>query len=148
MPARKRTGAEDAFMNWARARIVARGSAHPLAFLIDWTTGTWHSRLGSRRQNSRDDIAAVQPGHLTSFRSGAPERLALEDADFNQEKNYAIESRRGIVIASAVAIEGIPVESATAHMWDRVGVLRPKGLVNAAPPHPGWSRDDADGAGG
>ncbi|WP_046863589.1 polymorphic toxin type 5 domain-containing protein [Microvirga massiliensis] len=144
MASRKRTDAQRLFMEWALAKIIARGEAHPLSFLVDLEAKNWKARHGSRRKNSKEDDVAVQAGHLISFKSGAPERLALEDADYNQEKNYTIECQRagGIVITTAVSIEGIPVESATAQMWDRLGVLKTKGLVKSAPPHLGWAKDD------
>jgi hypothetical protein len=149
MAGRKRTGAEDAFMTWALRKIIAQGSAHPLAFLIDWTKQNWISRYGSRRKGSSEHAPGVQPGHLTSFHAGEPERLALEDADFNQEKNYQVETRwrGGIVKTTALTIGGIPVESATAEMWERVGFLVPKGIVKSAKPHLGWAKDDPDGNG-
>jgi hypothetical protein len=103
MAARQRTGAEDAFMRWALLHILGRGQNHPLAFLIDWQRKEWHSRQGSRRRDAlrNEHVAPVQPGHLQSFRSLADpavsERLALEDADFNQEKELhgGIQGRLG-----------------------------------------------------
>lgn len=145
MAGHKRTGAEDAFMRWALLHILGQGTAHPLAFLIDWQRKDWHSRKGSRRADalSNEHFPPVQPGHLQSFRSLAnpatSERLALEDADFNQEKNYSVESRGGWVETTAFDIGGVPVEAATAQMWQRVGVLPPP-AAGRWPPHPGWAR--------
>jgi hypothetical protein len=86
----------------------------------------------------------VQPGHLVSFHGLADvanERLALEDADFNQEKNYTVEThhRGGITMTTAILIGGIPVEVATAGMWERVGELKPTGIVAGAQSSPGWA---------
>jgi hypothetical protein len=82
----------------------------------------------------------VQAGHLESFRSGAPERLALEDADRNQLKNWTVENRwrQGITMTTAVVFGGVPVEKATAEQWERLGLL-PNGTTAKALPHPGWS---------
>ncbi len=145
MAAKQRTGAQDAFMRWALARILGT-PGHPLEFLVDPTTKDWHSRLGSRHRKAlkNEQFSPVQAGHLVSFHGleeAAHERLALQDADDNQEQNYTIETsgRRGIVVATAVEIGGVPVELRTARMWENVGVLKPPGTVAAASPHPGWA---------
>ena len=46
------------------------------------------ARLLGARHHANEHAPAVQAGHLQSFHSGAPERLALEDADRNQLKNW------------------------------------------------------------
>jgi hypothetical protein len=136
---RKRTGAERAFMLWALRKILsemARTGGHPLAFLVNPDTQNWKAR-----RHADEHHPAVQAGHLTSFKSGAEERLALEDADRNQLKNWTVEnkSRGGIAMSNAVEIGGIPVDLATAMAWERLELL-PKGTVGAANAHPGWAR--------
>jgi putative RNase toxin 5 of polymorphic toxin system len=145
MAAKQRTGAQEAFMRWALAAILAK-PGHPLGFLVDPVTKDWHSRLGSRHRDAfrNEHFPAVQAGHLVSFHDlddVANERLALQDADFNQEQNYSVEThgRRGIVISPAIEIGGVPVELRTARMWENVGVLAPKGTVAKAKPHQGWA---------
>lgn len=145
MAVKQRTGAQEAFMRWALAAILAK-PGHPLLFLIDPVAKDWHSRLGSRHKDAfrNEHFPTVQAGHLVSFHGlddAAHERLALQDADFNQEQNYTVETRgrRGIVISTAIEIGGVPVELRTARMWENVGVLVPKGSVAAARPHPGWA---------
>ena len=140
----QRTGAGVAFMRWARQQIIAGGETHPLAFLIDWVRQDWLARHGSRRAGASEHLPAVQAGHLVSFHSLADvanERFALEDADFNQEKNYSVEMRHigGFVETTAVEIGGVPVEVVTARMWENVNVLKPKGIVGKAATHPGWA---------
>ncbi|MGH7117669.1 MAG: polymorphic toxin type 5 domain-containing protein [Acetobacteraceae bacterium] len=145
MARQQRTGAEAAFMRWARMQIIASGETHPLAFLIDWTRKDWHARKGSRRADAvvNEDFPPVQAGHLTSFHALAvertSERLALEDADFNQEKNYSIESRGAYAMTTAIDIGGLPVEASTAAMWGRLGLLE-REILRAARPHPGWAK--------
>jgi hypothetical protein len=121
-------------MRWALHRILAQGKSHPLFFLVDPVTNNWRARA-----HAEEHEPAVQAGHLSSFHSGAIERLALEDADYNQAKNWTIENRwrQGIVETTAVEIGGIPVERLTAAMWERLSLL-PKGTLAAAHRHPGF----------
>jgi Bacterial toxin 5 len=102
---------------------------------VDPALRTWRAR-----RHANEHAPAVQAGHLQSFHSGAPERLALEDADQNQMKNWTVENRwrQGITMTTAVEIGGVPVERATAERWERLSLL-PKGTVAKAPSHPGWS---------
>jgi hypothetical protein len=67
----------------------------------------------------------VHAGHLTSFKSGAEERLALEDADRNQFENWTVEnkSRGGIAMSNAVEIGGIPVGLGHRHGLGKVGAV-------------------------
>lgn len=131
---RQRTGREAMFMRWALQEILAAGAMHPLAFLVDPVTRNWRARW-----HANEHAPAVQAGHLQSFHSGAPERLALEDADQNQLKNWTVENRwrGGITLTTAVVIGGIPVEKATATLWERLSLL-PEGTTMNARPHPGW----------
>ncbi len=133
-------------MRWALARIVSTPQ-HPLRFLVDPVRLEFHGQFGSRHKRAivNEDHPTVQAGHLVSFHGLADvahERLALQDADFNQEQNYTVERPgiRGIVFSTAVEIGGVPVESRTAQMWENVGVLVPKGIVAAAPASLGWAR--------
>ncbi|MBL6078688.1 hypothetical protein JMJ56_11775 [Belnapia sp. T18] len=139
MAAKQRTGAQEAFMRWALAVILAK-PGHPLEFLVDPVTEDWHPRLKDAFRN--EHLPAVQAGHLVSFQrlgDTAQERLALQDADFNQERNYTVEThgRRGIVVS--IGIGGVPVKMRAARMWENVGVLVPKGTVAASRTYPGWA---------
>ncbi len=127
---RPRTGLERKFEQWALRQILAGGADHPLANLVDFTLRNWRAR-----RHGHEHAPAVQIGHLVSFHSGAPERLALEDADQNQFKNWTIENRwrQGIAITTAVLIGGVPVEKATAQRWERLGVLKPGTTAKARP---------------
>jgi hypothetical protein len=145
MSAKQRTGAQETFMRWALARIVGT-KGHPLAFLVDPVTKTFHSQYGTRHKLAlkNEDHPPVQAGHLVSFHGlahASHERLALQDADFNQEQNYTAERPgiRAIVFSQAVEIGGIPVEGRTAQMWEDLHLL-PKGSVAAAPASHGWAR--------
>src|SRR4051812_33069176 len=125
MAQKRRTGAEQAFMKWALSQILAV-PGHPLEFLVDLTRQDWHSRLGSRRKDAvnNEQFPAVQPGHLISFHAlndVANERLALQDADDNQEQNYTIEGRKlGMFVElPAINISGVPVVNGSAQRWER-----------------------------
>jgi hypothetical protein len=110
---------------------------HPLGFLVDRVTSDWLGR------SHLDDLPAVQVGHLVSAHSGAPERLALEDAEYNQKASWRGERQGVIFEKNAIEIGGVPVEKATAQLWERDGLLG-KGTVNSAPSHPGWSPDPGE----
>lgn len=145
MATKQRTGAQAAFMRWALARILGT-PGHLLAFLVDPVTKEFHSQFGTRHKRAlkNEDYPAVQAGHLVSFHGlddAADERLALQDADFNQEQNYTAERPgiRAVVFSQAVEIGGVPVEGRTAQMWENLDLL-PKGTVKAAPASLGWAR--------
>ena len=109
---------------------------HELYFLIDPKTGTWKGRKHGM------EVPAVQVGHgdtLSKLPSGAPERIYIEDADFNQYSNWFGEtkSKGAIFKKTGVDIGGVPVERRTALMWERLGKLK-KGTVENAPIHEGW----------
>ncbi len=153
MASHKRTGAQSAFMRWALQEILSRPPAQPhaLSFLVNPTTKKWYGRFGSRRKGAQQNEhhPPVQAGHLTTFAAlddAKNERLALQDADENQELNYSVESIRddngrligAYAINHAVNIDGIPVMYATAKMWEATDML-PKGTLAAAQPHSGWA---------
>jgi hypothetical protein len=113
--------------------IIQETPGHPLTFLL---TPDGQKYMG--RRHGSEDSPSVQAGHGTSFHSGAPERLFIEDADFNQRSNWNGESKGHIFEKHGVDIGGIPVESTTAYWWEKDGLL-PPGTVEHAMPHPGWS---------
>ncbi|MDB5770377.1 MAG: hypothetical protein JWM42_751 [Burkholderia sp.] len=141
-------------MRWALQEILARPPAQPhvLSFLVNPTTKSWYGRYGSRRESAQQNEhhPAVQAGHLVTFAAlddTKNERLALQDADENQELNYTVESKRddkgfrigAFAINDAVSIGGIPVMYSTAKMWEATDML-PKGTLADAEPHLGWAR--------
>lgn len=127
---RARSSGNAGFMRDGLRTILAEPD-HPLGFLVDRGSGKWLGR------SHLDDLPAVQAGHLTSRHSGAPESLAIEDADFNQRASWRGERQGAIFQKVAVEIGGVPVERATAGLWERLGLL-PAGTVDGAPSHPGW----------
>ena len=71
-------------------RKILETSDHPLGFLVHPVTKSWYAvRHGSEHPS-------VQIGHAESFHAGGPERLFLEDADFNQLSSWKGE-RHGVV---------------------------------------------------
>jgi hypothetical protein len=141
-PLPKRTGVEErAFMRWALTTIVSAEN-HPLLFLVDPSTKDWRSNLGSRDHRSTNERnPAVQAGHLYTRRALSDiddQRFALEDADQNLEANYGIERHGigGILDRPAVDIVGVPAMLATVMMWERLDLLKPKGMRT---PHSGWA---------
>src|SRR5690349_2790781 len=136
----KRTGFEErAFLNWARMAILATPN-HPLLFLIDPSTREWRSNLGSRDYRStNENNPAVQAGHLYTrwaLNDIADQRFALEDADQNLEANYSGERRGVIFDRPAVDVSGVPAMLASVRLWERLDLLKPKGMRT---PHPGWA---------
>lgn len=121
-----------AFMRFALQRILAGELRHPLAFLVDWETRCWCARTAA------SPYPTVQAGHLASRHSGLPERFALEDSWFNQVSSNVGETQGAIFLKAALEIGGVPVETRTAGMWERIGAL-PRGTVRRARPTPGWS---------
>ncbi len=136
----KRTGVEErAFMAWARAAILAVDK-HPLNFLINPATMDWRSNLGSRdHRSTNENDPAAQAGHMYTrwaLNDIADQRFALEDADQNLEANYSAERRGVIMDRPAVDIVGVPAMLASIQMWERLGLLVPKGMRT---PHLGWA---------
>jgi hypothetical protein len=126
---RPRTSLQARFMEYAR-RTILGAKHHPLAFLLD-SDGNWCSRTHLSEEPT------VQAGHGTSFHSGAPEALALEDSFFNQVSNWKGE-RHGVVFEKPmVEIGELPVELRTAEMWESLGKIA-RGTVANASPHSGW----------
>lgn len=119
---------------------------HPLHFLVvprrlpngrityDWRKTTRITARG-RRQTGRYDYQGhetgpiVQVGHQGAFAAGVPQRLMLEDAGLNQRSGQTIESKRAYSFKDAVVIDGVPVDVASAQQWERLGLLRPRGIV-------------------
>jgi RHS repeat-associated protein len=109
---------------------ILRDPTHPLGFLVDQKAKDWKSR------SHLSHLPGVQAGHLTSLHSGAPERLALEDAWFNQVSSNKGERQGAIFEKQAIDVEGIPVELRTAEMWFRTDVS--KEFRNWAERNMGW----------
>lgn len=128
-PLPPRNGKEDAFMRWAKQRILS-AHGHPLEFLINKATKDWHSRLNTRQPGAaqNEHFPPVQPGHMfTRARLAdiALERFCLQDADDNIETGTDVERRGSAVQLVAVEVGGIPVELGTVKMWERTGMLVP-----------------------
>jgi hypothetical protein len=117
-------------MRDALKRILG-DTRHPLRFLIDPKKKDWLART------HLSELPTVQAGHLTSFHSGAPEALALEDSFFNQVSNWKGERFGAVFEKAAVDIGGIPVEVRTAEMWESLGVID-QGTVERAMRSAGW----------
>ena len=113
-------------------QTILRNPNHPLQFLINPATRYWFGRVQGL------EVPAVQAGHAESLYSEAPERLFLEDADFNQTSNWVGESKGAVFQKGGIVIGGVPVERSTAMMWQRLGLL-PGGTVESSPSHPGWT---------
>ncbi|MCP4570769.1 MAG: hypothetical protein GY838_00295 [bacterium] len=77
-------------------------------------------------------------GHAESLHAGGPERLFLEDADFNQMSNWCGERQGAVFRKPCVSIGGIPVDSRTARMWESIGAL-PSNTVASSPQGGGWT---------
>ncbi len=127
---RARSGLQGRFMDTALDTIAADPN-HKLRFLLA-EDGTWLSRT------HLSELPTVQAGHLTSFHSGAPEALALEDSFFNQLTNWRGETQGATFFKTAVDIDGVAVEWRTAMAWEKAGLL-PKGTVADAAAHSGWT---------
>jgi hypothetical protein len=116
-----------------------QGRTYLLEFLVD-KNGKW------RTSDSQSDEIGIQAGHLTSnhslapggYHDGAPERFALEDALFNW-MDSKVEGLGAVHEKNAIEIGGLPVEQATAEMWEEIGLI-PKGTVGNARLHSGWTR--------
>jgi Bacterial toxin 5 len=120
------------FMDEMLEKILA-DKEHILGFLVDRKRGKWKGRTHADPKSM-----AVQAGHKVSFHSGEPERLFLENADFNQCSNWYGESKGAIFHKEGVVIGGAPIERRTAEQCERLGLL-PKGTVANAPVHTGWT---------
>lgn len=123
---------------------------HPLHFLVvprrlpggrliyDWrktTRRTARGRIQIGRYEGHEHGPVVQVGHQGAFAAGVPERLMLEDADLNQLSGRTIESRGAFSFKDAVIIGGIPVDVASAQLWERLGLLG-RGTVARSPRRP------------
>jgi hypothetical protein len=141
---RKRGSNTRRFMTMALRHIAQQVQKDPhyiLGFLVewdvgpngqpDWSTVRWRSRAHLSEQPT------VQAGHLTSFHSGAEERLALEDSWFNQVSSQRGETQGAIFQKSAVLLGGLPVEYRTAKMWESGRKWHP-GTVDEALASLGW----------
>jgi RHS repeat-associated protein len=96
-------------------RIILADPHHPLRFLINPETGKWRARSHLSQE------PAVQAGHLTSKHSGEPERFAIEDAFFNQASSNRGETQGAIFRKQAVDVGGVPVETRTLGVYQRMG---------------------------
>jgi hypothetical protein len=118
------------FSQLCLTQILAK-PGHALEFLVDRSTRHWIARKHGSK------AASIQIGHAESLHAGGPERLFLEDADFNQLSNWKGE-RQGVIFSKrGVLIDGVPVEYRTAMMWESVGKL-PAGTVARSPRSSGW----------
>jgi hypothetical protein len=121
---------------------INNGEGHRLAFLVEQQAdGTY--KWSSRKIMEQYKVA-WQAGHLDALKTGAPERLAIQDADANWADGTYIEGARkngknlGITASyEAIEIDGCPVERNTAMMWERLGLL-PPGTVENSVTHTGW----------
>ncbi|MGB7414930.1 MAG: polymorphic toxin type 5 domain-containing protein [Thermosynechococcaceae cyanobacterium] len=136
----RRSSFRDRFMR-EQLRTIQADPNHPLQFLVDSGTGKWKSRV----HNSPD--IGVQAGHTVSGHSIQPgqlETLALEDAYGNQADNWVGE-RVGVIFEKPVIeINGVPVNKSSAQIWEASGLI-PKGTVENAPVHPGYSAYTSQG---
>ena len=74
----------------------------------------------------------MQAGHQGAKAAGVREQFMVEDADLNQLTGQTIESKGAYSFKEAVIIGNVPVDSASAEQWERLGLLSP-GTVAAAP---------------
>jgi RHS repeat-associated protein len=134
--------ARKAFKKWALKTIteaIEKKGYHPLRNLVKKTKGLrgkqiWKWRSGSHLSHE----PAVHAGHKITRHSGAPERLGLEDAWFNELANYKGEMQGAIFDRGRfLDIGGVPVDYRTARMWESVGLIA-KGIVKNAKSHAGW----------
>lgn len=100
-------------------------------------------RLDWQGRRHAMNTPTVQAGHRVSKHSGAPERLAIEDADFNQLSNWVGETQRITFEKPTIMLQGVIVDKASAMRWagpemSKVTGLTPK-MIESAPAHPGWS---------
>lgn len=127
-------GPRDRFMEKSRKTIVST-PGHPLKFLINPGTNKWWSR------NKYSPNPNVQAGHLISKHIlpflQAPERLAIEDATWNQNDSNIVETYGGYVEKGAVEIAGVVVELRTAETWVKAGLLKQE-ILSGAASSPGW----------
>ncbi len=105
---------------------------HMLSFLVNRRRRKWNATQHGSEGPS------VQVGHAESRHAGGPERLFLEDADFNQMSNWCGERQGAVFGKPCVLIGGIPVDHRTAKMWESVGEL-PKGTVARSLTNGGWT---------
>jgi hypothetical protein len=112
-----------------------------LAAGVDVKQWRWRGRV-----RNLQSVPAVQAGHRTSaFRlreTGELDRLALEDADFNQVASNTMESSGIFAERESIVIAGAIIDRATAQMLARdpeFPGLTPE-MVRDAPSHPGWQR--------
>lgn len=113
-------------------KLILDDENHRLSNLVDRKKKKWKSR------DMHSEVESVQAGHLTSFHSGQPEFLAIEDALFNQADSNVGESRGHVFVKTAVDIDGIPVEYRTAQLYEKAWNLKPGTLTSK--PHSGWTR--------
>ncbi|MCB1928970.1 MAG: DUF4157 domain-containing protein [Rhodocyclaceae bacterium] len=140
------------FMNDA-LRLVSNPD-HPLHFLMtrgvgpegevvySWNTITRVTKSGNvqvGRYAGAEHAPVIQAGHQSAFASGEAQALMLEDAGINIADGRVFESRGAFSFKSAVDIQGVRVDVATAQMWERLGLLNIEGGVASLPriPAPG-----------
>ena len=121
-------------MRRGAARIIRNTPNHPLKFLLN-SQGRFKSSRGLSHAELIDRPDIVQMGHITSKKSGRPERVMLHGAWENQLNNISAEHPSkggGFVENIAIDIGGIAVDRTTAQFWEDIGWLK-KGSVAAAP---------------
>jgi hypothetical protein len=105
--------------------------------------GQWRWR--GRRRNMQS-VPAVQAGHRLSDwwikMLNKPDRLAIEDADFNQLAGNVVEAgRKAFADRESVMIGGVTIDLATAQLYAKDPLfpkLTPE-MVENAPRVPGWA---------
>lgn len=121
----------DAFRREA-ARKIHTTENHPLTFLLD-SAGNFKTTSRMKHSELIDNPDLVQMGHITSKKSGEPERIMLQGAWENQFNALTAERPRMGTWVENVAIDigGIAVDLKTARVWEAEGLLV-KGSVDAA----------------
>lgn len=124
------------------ARKIKSQEDHPLDFLLD-QDGSLRSRR--RKMDEMPEAPAGDAGHMKSKKAlddTEPDRLAVEDPDFNAMANETVESKTTFSYVEkgedAVLIGGVPVDKRTAETWERLGKLD-EGTVANAPKAKGWT---------
>jgi hypothetical protein len=127
----RRSDYNSVFADWA-LKIILANPDHRLGYLVNRETGKWISR------SPTTDLPAMQVGHRDSKFAGLPERLAIEDAEFNWTDGGVAETHGVALSKQTVLIDGVPVDYLTALRHEGKGGL-PVGTTALAPSTEGWS---------
>jgi RHS repeat-associated protein len=125
-------GTSTSMMRAQAAAHIANTPNHQLRFLLD-SSGRFLSSQGLTHAELIDNPAIVQMGHMTSRKSGLPERIMLQGAWENQLNAITIERPGLSSYAQSIAIDigEIAVDRRTAIFWEEIGWLRPGTVANA-----------------